>query len=290
MPEFVDVHYHSADGLALYARDYRGAGDAAPAVLCLHGLTRNSADFEVLAAHLAGRYRVVCADQRGRGRSAWDPQPGRYQPATYVQDMFALLDYLALPRVAIIGTSMGGLMGMMMAALAPQRVSALVLNDIGPEVDPAGLARIKSYVGKTAAVSSWEDAVARTRELNAAAFPDFDEARWQRFACAPYREQDGVPVRAYDPAIAAPIDAQEDAAVPPDLWPLFERLAQPVLVLRGAHSDILSADCAARMAQRHPQCRLVEVPRRGHAPTLEEASARDAIDAFLALIIEGGSG
>jgi pimeloyl-ACP methyl ester carboxylesterase len=279
---YAALRYRSADGLELYARDYRAAGADAPAVLCLHGLTRNSADFEPLAAHLAGSWRVVCADQRGRGGSAYDPRPDNYQPATYVQDMFALLDHLGLAQVVVIGTSMGGLMGMMMAAMAPARVRALVLNDIGPEVDPAGLARIKSYVGKSAPVGSWEEAVAQTRALNEREFPDFSPARWETFARALYRERDGVPVLAYDPAIAAPLATGESAAVPPDLWPLFECLAQPVLVLRGAHSDILSPACADAMVQRGQRCRLVVVPRRGHAPTLEEAPALAAIDGFLA--------
>jgi pimeloyl-ACP methyl ester carboxylesterase len=277
-----ECFYPSGDGLTLYARDYATAGAQAPVVLCLHGLSRNSADFESLASRLAGRYRVLVPDQRGRGRSDYDPHSANYQPATYVRDMFTLLEHLGLGEVLVIGTSMGGLMGMMMAALAPARVAALVLNDIGPEVDPTGLARIKSYVGKTAPVGSWAEAVAQARALNAREFPDFDEDQWQRFTRALYRERDGVPELAYDPAIAAPIAAAESAAVPPDLWPLFEGLSQPVLVLRGAHSDILSPACAQDMARRGQRCQLVEVPRRGHAPTLEEAEAVAAIEAFLA--------
>lgn len=282
MTEFHDVHYRGCDGLELYARDYRHhTPDSAPAVLCLHGLTRNSADFEGLAGHLAPLYRVVCADQRGRGRSARDPRPANYQPATYVQDMFCLLDHLGLEQVAVIGTSMGGLMGMMMAALQPGRISALVLNDIGPEVDPAGLARIKSYVGRSAPVGNWEEAVAQTRAINADAFPDFDDARWASFAQALYREEAGVPVLDYDPAIAEPF-GDDESAVPPDLWPLFEGLDMPVLVLRGEHSDILAAASARRMCNRGRRCHLVEIPRRGHAPTLDEPAARTAIGELLA--------
>lgn len=280
---YSDIYFRSADGLALYARDYRcnKLRADAPVLLCLHGLTRNSADFEGLANNLAGDCRLVCADQRGRGRSDDDPNPANYQPATYVADMFALLDHLGLEQVVVIGTSMGGLMGMMMGAMQPRRLRALVLNDIGPEVNPAGLARIKGYVGKLAPVASWEEAVAQARAINGREFPDFDDARWLAFTRAIYRERDGVPVLAYDPAIAAPIDAADAAAVPPDLWPLFESLSMPVLALRGGHSDILLADCAARMGERGRNCQVVEVEGRGHAPTLEEPEALGAIRTLL---------
>ncbi|MBN7797020.1 alpha/beta fold hydrolase [Parahaliea mediterranea] len=281
MQHYDDIHYRGADGLGLYARDYNRAGSSAPVLLCLHGLTRNSADFEGLASELAGDCRLVCADQRGRGRSDYDPNPANYQPATYVADMFALLDHLGLEQVVVIGTSMGGLMGMMMGAMQPARLRALVLNDIGPEVNPAGLARIKDYVGKSAPVATWEEAVAQARAINGREFPDFDHTRWLAFARAIYREQNGVPVLAYDPAIAAPIDAADAAAVPPDLWPLFEALPVPVLVLRGGHSDILLGDCATRMGERGRNCQVVEVSGRGHAPTLEEAAALGAIRALL---------
>ncbi|MFV0277329.1 MAG: alpha/beta fold hydrolase [Parahaliea sp.] len=281
MPDDDHITYRSSDGLALYARDYRTAPAEAPVLLCLHGLTRNSADFASLAEHLAGGFRVICADQRGRGRSDYDPQPARYQPLTYVEDMFTLLDHLQVARVTVIGTSMGGLMGMLMAARQPERISALVLNDIGPEVDPRGLARIQSYVGKSAPVSDWQQAVAQVRAINGSAFPDFSQTQWRDFAGKIYREQNGVPVLNYDSAIAAPIDSSKEAAVPPDLWPLFESLSQPLLLVRGELSDILAASTAAGMCERGQDCRLVEIPGRGHAPTLDEAPARRAIDDFL---------
>lgn len=285
MTDYQEIHYRSADGLTLYARDYRQqAGLDVPAILCLHGLTRNSADFEGVAAALAADYRIICADQRGRGLSDYDPRPANYQPRVYVDDMFSLLDQLRLEQVIVIGTSMGGLMGMIMAAMQPARIRALVLNDIGPEVDPAGLARIQAYAGKLAPVADWAEAVAQTRQINGPEFPDFDDERWLAFTRALYRERDGVPVLAYDPAIAEPFASQDGAAVPPDLWPLFEGLAMPVLVLRGEHSDILAADCARQMVSRGRHCRLVEVPRRGHAPTLDEPVARRAIEALLAAL------
>jgi|TARA_R110000772_G_scaffold83851_4_gene177331 pimeloyl-ACP methyl ester carboxylesterase len=286
MSGFTDLWYRSSDGLRLYARDYAGPDVDAPVALCMHGLTRNSADFAGLAPHLTQRYRVLVADQRGRGRSAYDPEPARYQPLTYVQDMFRLLDEQDVQQAVLVGTSMGGLMAMMMAAMQPARVSAIVLNDIGPEVDPAGLARIKAYVGKAEPVADWAAAVAQTRAINGDAFPTFSAEDWLRFARALYRPQaqgDGLEL-AYDPAIATPLAAAEDAAVPPDLWPLFDAIATlPILVLRGAHSDILSSAGLRAMQQRKPDLSVAVVSDRGHAPTLDELDARAAIDAFLKL-------
>ncbi|GAB3285273.1 alpha/beta fold hydrolase [Parahaliea aestuarii] len=281
MPEAVDVYYRSDDGLKLYAYDYNTAGPDAPVLLCLHGLTRNSSDFTRLASDLSPRYRIICADQRGRGRSDYDSNPANYQPVTYVRDMFALLDHLQLPRVIVIGTSMGGLMGMMMGAMQPQRIAGLLLNDIGPEVDPAGLARIQSYVGKSRPVRNWEEALAQSQAINGAAFPDFSPGQWRDFTRGLYRNVDGVPVLAYDPAIAQPIDAAQENAVPPDLWPLFDSLNLPVLVVRGAESDILAPTTAAAMCERGHDCQLQEIPRRGHAPTLDEPAARQAIGRWL---------
>ena len=277
-----DVWYRGEGGLTLYARDYACADSRAPALLCMHGLTRNSADFDGLASQLCGRFRVIAADQRGRGRSDYDPDISHYSPVTYVQDMLRLLDHLGLQRVGLVGTSMGGLMAFIMGSLHPDRVAAMVINDIGPEVDPAGLARIKGYVGKTVPVRNWEEAVAQVRAINGPAFPDFSDDQWLDFAACIYRERDGVPVLAYDPEISRPMADAESGAVPTDLWPLFEASPDiPMLVLRGAHSDILSARCLAEMRQRRPGLQVAEIPGRGHAPTLTEPTARAAIDDFL---------
>lgn len=285
MADYSDHWYESDDGLRLYARDYPGpAGGGALPVLCMHGLSRNSADFAGLADHLAAERRVIVAEQRGRGRSAWDPTPANYTPLTYVQDMFRLLDGLGLDRVILIGTSMGGLMSFLMAAQAPARFPAMVINDIGPEIDPAGLARIQRYVGKNDPVSSWDEAVAQTREINGPAFPDYDDEEWLAFTRNLYVEEGGVPVLAYDPAIAAGMaDPEDTGAVPPDLWPVFDAASEvPMLVIRGASSDILAAGCVERMRERDPDLAVVEVPRVGHAPMLTEPPALAAIDRFLA--------
>ena len=282
--EYRDLWYESADGLRLYARDYPGPADSALLpVLCMHGLTRNSADFAWIAAHLSRSRRVISVDQRGRGRSAYDPLVANYTPVTYVGDMFTLLDTLGLARVIAIGTSMGGLMAMLMANLQPGRLAAVVINDIGPELDPEGLARIKRYVGTGHDIRSWDDAVAHTRAINEVAFPHYSDAQWLRFTRGLYREVDGVPQLAYDPAIARPMLDEESGAVPPDLWPLFGNMAAiPLLVIRGELSDILSRDCVQRMRSLAPAMQAVEVPERGHAPMLDEPAAVTAIDSFLA--------
>jgi len=274
--------YRSACGrLELYARVYEGEG---PALLLMHGLTRNSADFEPLAAHLAGRYRLVVPDQRGRGISAYDPDPDNYRPDVYAADMFALLDDLGIASAGLIGTSMGGLMAMIMAATQPARVPAMVLNDVGPRIEAAGLARIQGYVGPSGDAADWAEAAARCAAINGAAFPDFAEADWLAFArrtCAATPE--GRLRLAYDPAIAASVKGDSPATVPPDLWPLWDMLAAlPVLVIRGALSDLLSAETVAEMGDRHAgPFAAVSVPKRGHAPMLDEPAALAAITRFL---------
>ena len=284
-----DHWYESADGLRLYARDYPGPADSSGHPdLCMHGLTRNSADFAWIARHLAQTRRVISVDQRGRGRSDYDPNAANYTPAVYVEDMFKLLDELAIPRLLIIGTSMGGLMAMLMANRQPGRFAGIVLNDIGPDLDPAGLDRIKGYVGKQWEINSWNDAVAQTREINEVAFPNYTDAEWLRFTRGLYREDRGVPVLAYDPALAQPMLDAESDAVPPDLWPLFEGIADlPLLLVRGALSDLLSIDCVEKMRTISPGMEYEEVPERGHAPMLDEPSAVAAIDDFFGRVSGG---
>lgn len=286
MDSYTDCWYHSSDGLRLYARDYHCRNLDRPdpeTVLCMHGLTRNSADFVGLASHMCERYRVIAVDQRGRGRSDYDPIAAQYTPMTYVQDMFTLLDQLNITEVILVGTSMGGLMSMLMAALQPNRIRKMIINDIGLEIDPRGLERIKSYVGKSGPVHSWDEAVAQCRSINAIAFPDFSDEEWLDFTQGVYREENGVPMLAYDPAIAQPMQDEASGAIPPDLWSVFESSAAiPLLVVRGADSDILSRECVEGMRARHSGLVVAEIPHRGHAPTLTEPASLVAIDAFLA--------
>ncbi|EZP79505.1 alpha/beta hydrolase [Novosphingobium resinovorum] len=277
-------HYRSADGrLDLVARDYP-AHEGAPVMLMMHGLTRNSADFEPLLDKLAGRYRMIVPDQRGRGASQWDPDPAQYRPDVYAQDMLALMDDLGVTRAGLVGTSMGGLMAMVMQAMRPDLAQAAIFNDIGPVLDPAGLARIQGYVGPGGKMADWTEAAARTRAINAPAFPDFGGAQWDAFARRIARENaDGTVSFAYDPAISESIAGDDPQTVPPDLWPLWELLgAVPVLVVRGALSDLLSTATVNEMARRHSgPYAAVEVPRVGHAPILDEPVALAAIEAFL---------
>lgn len=281
------VHrYRSADGrLDLAARDYPAARADAPVLLMMHGLTRNSADFEPLAARLAGRYRMIVPDQRGRGLSQWDPDPAQYRPDVYAHDMLALLDDLGISRAAFVGTSMGGLMALVMNALRPGLAQAVVFNDIGPVLEPAGLARIQGYVGPAGPMADWTEAAARTRAINAPAFPDYGGAQWDAFARRiAHANADGTVSFAYDPAIAQGVAGDDPEAVPPDLWPLWDLMeAVPVLVVRGALSDLLSTATVTEMARRHSGAYAsVEVPRVGHAPMLDEPAALAALAAFLA--------
>lgn len=281
----------SDDRLTLALRDYPALTTedeaAALPLLLLHGLTRNGADFEPLVEHLPA-HRLIVPDQRGRGLSERDGIPGNYRVDVYAADMLALLDTLGIDRVAIIGTSMGGLIGMVMAALAPDRVAALVLNDVGPVIDSQGLDRIRGYVGPSSAAADWAEMAARIAATNRTAFPDFDDADWLAFARRTAREGEGGIVADYDPAIAEGLRAEPGdgagAVVPPDLWPLWDALAElPILVIRGALSDLLAAPTVAEMARRHAgPFAAVEVARRGHAPLLDEPEVLAALPPFVA--------
>jgi len=281
--QYADHFFRSADDrLTLYARIYDGEG---PPLLLMHGLTRNSADFEALAGHLAAKYRLIVPDQRGRGRSDYDPDPQNYTPAVYVADMFALIDGLGLGRMGLIGTSMGGLMAMMMAAIAPARFDSLILNDIGPEVEAAGLDRIQSYVGAIAPFDSWQQAADHCRTVHGNSFPGYTAQDWLAFARHVCKEgPDGTICFAYDPAISDGLSGSEQTVVPPDLWSVWDQLsALPALVIRGAFSDILSAATVAEMRRRHPaNFSAVEIADRGHTPMLDEPEALAAIDRFYA--------
>lgn len=281
---FDEIRYPSADGrLQLFARNYPGDG---PPLLMMHGLTRNASDFDGLAAELAGRYRMVIADQRGRGHSDWDPDPGNYSPATYCADMFSLIDQLQLDRPILIGTSMGGLMAMIMATMRPDSFRGIVLNDVGPAVEQAGLDRIASYVGVSEPVANWGDAAAYCRRTNSYAFPEYHDAQWHAFAKRVFRENDsGIPVLAYDPAISVGLNSANPTAVPPDLWSIWRQLAAlPILSIRGGLSDILSRQTQARMLEMHPRMQAVTVNNVGHAPMLDEPEALTAITSFLAAV------
>ena len=277
------IEFLSTDGtLRLYA-EACGPADAPLTILCLHGLTRNGADFGALIAHLSTRYRVITADQRGRGKSQWDLNPANYQPAVYVRDMFHLLDRLKIERVVLIGTSMGGIMSMIMAATQPARVHAIVLNDIGPEVPNSGLKRLRDSLNTPAQIATWQDAAAQAQRANGLAFPDYGAADWEAFARRTYAEDPtGRPVAAYDPVVLNGLNEADLSAVPPNLWSIWVQLGSiPILAIRGGLSDILGADILATMAARHPNLITETIRNRGHAPMLGEPAAVSAINAFL---------
>ena len=208
-----------------------------------------------------------------------------YQPPVYAKDVLALMDQAGIGRGVFLGTSMGGLITMALTAMAPERVAAAILNDIGPEVAPEGLARIAAYTGQTVEIRSWDDAADYARRTNGAALPHYGPDDWMAFARRVFREgPEGVPVLDYDPDITVPMRAAGQDALVPDLWPAFRNLAgdRKLLLVRGATSDLLSPDIAGRMREAAPHMTFVEVPGVGHAPMLDEPTARDAILGFLA--------
>jgi len=278
MASYTDAYFTNPDGLKQHYRDYNSAGDDAPVVLCMPGLTRNARDFEAIAEHLSDRCRVICAEQRGRGQSDWDPNPSRYLPVTYVGDMMALLDHLGADKVIAIGTSLGGLMTILIQAMHPGKLLAAVINDIGPEIDPKGIERIKSYVGKGTPPETWDAAIAAVKTANAGVYPNFTDADWRWYTENLYDDVDGKPVVMYDPAISQNFNS-EDSQSSPDLWPFFAALHTiPMVVLRGGISDILSAETLERMAREHPVLVPVTVPGIGHVPLMSEDVCKQAID------------
>lgn len=278
MADYTDEYFTNPDGLKQHYRDYNSAGDDAPVVLCMPGLTRNARDFEAIADHLADRCRVICVEQRGRGLSEWDPNPSRYLPVTYVSDMMALLAHLGTDKVIAIGTSLGGLMIIMIQAMHPGKLLAAVINDIGPEIDPKGIERIKSYVGKGTPPETWEAAIAAVKTANAGVYPNFTDEDWRWYTENLYDDVDGKPVVMYDPAISQNFNSEESQSSP-DLWPIFRALHSiPIVVLRGGISDILSAETLDRMADEHPDLVPVTVPGIGHVPLMREGECKKAID------------
>ncbi len=284
---FVDRRFTSPDGLNLYARDHApGAGQTKLPVIAIHGLTRNSADFGGIAPELAraGR-RVLAVDVRGRGLSDRAPDPMTYQPAVYAKDVLALMEQAGIERAVFLGTSMGGLITMALAAVRSKAIAAAIINDVGPEVAKEGLARIAAYAGQPVDTPTWAAAAEYAKRHNAVALPHYSDGDWDAFARRVFREgPDGAPILDYDPDISVPIKAMGAKGLVPNLWPMFGRLAKgrPTLLIRGATSDLLSPEIAAKMRKRAPTMAYAEVPGVGHAPMLDEPEAKRAIFEFLA--------
>jgi len=278
---FRDGYWWSNDGLRLHYRDYDGPSEK-PVVLCLPGLTRNARDFANLAGRLAGQWRVIVVEFRGRGESAYAKDPMTYVPLTYVQDVEGLIAELKIERMITIGTSLGGLVSMLMAATGRERMAGAVLNDVGPVLEAQGLERIRQTVGRTGGWPTWVHAARALAETQEDVFPDYALVEWVAMAKRLYRlTSAGRIVPDYDSNIAAPFRLPGgDTGI--DLWPAFDALAHaPMLVLRGARSDVLGSEVADKMVSRGSGVTLVTVPSVGHAPSLDEPEAIAAIDALL---------
>ncbi|MDO9075131.1 MAG: alpha/beta hydrolase [Rubrivivax sp.] len=289
MSSYADLSFQGVGGLDLHARDYAGAGGRARCpVVCLHGLTRNAADFEDVAPFIAAQgRRVLAVDVRGRGRSARDPDPSRYNPKVYAADVLALLDAAGISRAVFIGTSMGGLITMVIAARRLRAIAAAVLNDVGPVLSMNGLTRIAGYVGQGRPVTSWDEAAEVVRNINGAAFPGLSMQDWQAWARRSFRE-DGTGQLSldYDPQIALALRGMKLRTSSLAARLLYRRLARhrPTLLIRGALSDIVGPDEAAYMRRAAPDLHYAEVPGVGHAPLLTEPAAQDALVRFLASV------
>ena len=279
-PGYQDGWWNSSDGLRLHFRDYPGDGGKAP-VLCVPGLTRNARDFEGVATHLAGERRVIAVDLRGRGESEYAADPLTYVPPVYLQDLGTLIGQLSLPPVVLFGTSLGGLLAMLLGLTARPVLAGVLLNDIGPELGEEGMARIRSYVGRPGRFANWDEAARSIAANHDGAFPDYTHADWLKWAHRTCRERDGIIAFDYDLAIAEPL-AQPAPEPAFDLWPAFEALrGLPALLVRGERSDVLQASTASEMVKRVPTMELLTIPRVGHAPMLEEPEAVPAIDRLL---------
>jgi pimeloyl-ACP methyl ester carboxylesterase len=277
--QYKDRYWFSDDGLRLHYRDYAGP-KGKPPILCIPGLTRNARDFEHVADRLAGEWRLICVDLRGRGDSANSPSGLSYTSLIYLQDLETLLSELKIKEFIAIGTSLGGLMTMMLAASKPGRVKAALINDIGPVIESVGMDRIRGIVGKAQNWPTWVHAARDLASVQRDIFPGYDLSQWIEMAKRLNRlTPAGRIVPAYDRKIAEPMRV---AAEPVDLWPVYEALGDaPVTILRGALSDILSSATAKEMAKRLPNAKLVTVPGVGHAPALDEAASVRAIDVLL---------
>jgi pimeloyl-ACP methyl ester carboxylesterase len=271
--------FTTSDGLSLAFTD---EGEGTP-LLCLPGLTRNGADFDELAAALNGRHRLVRLTLRGRGASDRDPNPVNYNVGVEARDIVELLDHLGLARVTVVGTSRGGLIAMVLAATAKDRLAGVLLNDIGPELAPEGLANILIYLGVPPKARSYAEVIGPLR-TRMAAFPGLSDAKLMSLARRWFDEGEGCLLLNYDPRIRDNVEATAGQPAA-DMWPLFDALdGIPLAVVRGANSDLLTADTVEKMRARRPDLIVAEVPDRGHVPFLDEPEALHALDALLARV------
>jgi pimeloyl-ACP methyl ester carboxylesterase len=287
MTDYADRFWSSRDGLKLHYRDYPGREDRPP-VICLPGLTRNARDFSGLAERIAGEWRVLCVEMRGRGDSDYAKDTSTYDLGQYIDDLRELLDDQAISRFVAVGTSLGGLMAMVLAIAEPDRIAGALLNDIGPVLEREGLDAIRERVGQGRSFQTWMHAARALEETHGPAFPDYTITDWLAMAkrLMTLTSSTGRIVFDYDMNIAEPFAAVDPDALPPDLWPGIDALAgRPTALLRGELSALLSQATFEKMGRRLPQADAVTVPRVGHVPTLDEPEAVSALDRLLARII-----
>lgn len=272
------------DGLRMYCAEHPSASSnpSCPPILCLAGLTRNSRDFSSLAPWLASDYRVLAPDLRGRGRSDRDQDWRRYRLDVYLSDIRQLLHFFGISKVVVLGTSLGGLIGLCLGSTATPVIDALILNDIGPELDPVGLQRIAGSVGTATPATSWEEAASQLAAGHREAMPDYSAQDWLRFAHRLCREEaPGVIVRDMDPLLGRAL--RESGPDIPDFWATYQAQPdeRPILALRGELSDLLSVQTVARMQTLRSTLQTATIPQRGHTPTLDEPESRRALAQFL---------
>ena len=285
MSPYENRYWWSNDGIRLHYRDYPG-DSSKPPILCLPGLTRNARDFDAVARRLSPEWRVIAIDLRGRGDSGYAKDPMTYVPLTYVQDVQALLGELGVGRYIAFGSSLGGIVSMLLAGTSRESVAGVLLNDVGPDIMPEGLARIRSYVGRSNTWPTWIHAARAVAEANGGVYPDFTLEDWLAMAKRLYRlNSAGRIVLDYDMKIAEPFRVPGNEAGP-DMWRALAVLTSvPTLIVRGAKSDVLSATTAARMAETLDDGELVTIAGVGHTPTLGEPEAEAGIDRLLARIV-----
>lgn len=281
-----EIRYTSHDGLTLFARHYGKSGGKGRPVFCLPGLTRNSRDFHDLATFLANHptrpREVFCPDYRGRGQSDYDPDWKNYSPFVELLDILDLLAILGLERIAVVGTSRGGIISMLMGTLRPNAIAAAVLNDIGPVIETAGLARIMGYAGKIPLPQDWQEAAALVKAMNKRFFTALSDHEWEAFARQVFNEHNGRPAPGYDENLAQALSEIDIGQKIPTMWPQFETLKSvPVMVLRGENSDLLSARTVAEMGKRHPRLASFTIHGQGHAPLLRDRFSIGLIGDFL---------
>jgi pimeloyl-ACP methyl ester carboxylesterase len=284
---FISHFVTAQDGLKLHVREYGARTGHRCPLVCLPGLSRNSADFHVIAKQLARdqQRRVLALDYRGRGRSQHDPNPANYNPAVEVGDVLAVLTALEVGPAAFLATSRGGILTMLLATLRPAAITAVVLNDIGPIIDPAGLLRIKGYVGKLPEAETFEKAADILQSLFGTQFPRLTREDWLAEARRSFQPANGRLLPTYDPALAHALEGVPADGVLPPMWNQFDALAAiPLMVIRGGNSDILSSETVQMMRARRPDLHILEVPDEGHPPSLDHAATIVRVAAFIAQV------